>query len=94
MDIRTNVKAEIEDLQQRISSLKKKGPFLQGIRVERVPAGGTASKKAQNDCKYARLRAGRGNLLDNSKKSGVVHREVTLPSECLNERLRDRLQRA
>ena len=72
MDVRTNVKTEIEDLRQQISSLKAKGLFLQNTRVERTPAGGTASKKAQNECKYARLRTGRNNLLDNGKKSKYI----------------------
>ncbi|MGB7250223.1 MAG: hypothetical protein WBC73_14895 [Phormidesmis sp.] len=72
MDIRTNVKIEIEALQQQISSLREKGPFLQNTRVERTPAGGTASKRAKDECKYARLRTGRGNLLDNGKKSKYI----------------------
>jgi len=72
MDIRTSIKAEIEDLQQKISSLKEKGPFLQNVRVEKTPAGGTASKKAQNESKYARLRTGKNNLLDNGKKSKYI----------------------
>ena len=69
MDIRASIKAEIEDLQHQVLSLKEKGPFLQDVRVERTSAGGTASKNAKNNGKYARLRAGQGNLLDNGKKS-------------------------
>ena len=72
MDIRTNTKTEIETLQQQLLSLKEKGPFIQGARVERTPAGGTASKKAQNECKYARLRVGKGKLLDNGKRSKYI----------------------
>ena len=53
MDIRTDVKTEIEALQQQILSIKEKGPFLQDTRVERTPAGGTASREAKSECKYA-----------------------------------------
>lgn len=72
MDIRTNIKAEIKSLQQQLSSTKEKGPFLLNTRVERTPAGGTASKKAKDECKYARLRTGKGNLLENGKKSKYI----------------------
>lgn len=72
MDIRTNVKTEIESLQQQLSSMKKKGPFLLNTRVERTPAGGTASREAKSECKYARLRTGKGNLLENGKKSKYI----------------------
>ena len=72
MDIRTGIKTEIEDLQRQILSIKEKGPFLQNVRVEQTAAGGTASKKAQSNVKYARLRAGQGKLLDNGKKSKYI----------------------
>lgn len=72
MDIRISIKAEIKDLQKQVLSLKKKGPFLQDVRVERTSAGGTASKKAQSNGKYGRLRAGQGKLLDNGKKSKYI----------------------
>ena len=72
MDIRKHIQTEIKDLQQQILVLKEKGPFLQGVRIERTAAGGTASKEAQKDCKYARLRAGKGKLLDNGKKSKYI----------------------
>lgn len=67
MDIRTDIKTEIEALQQQILSIKEEGSFLQNTRVERTPAGGTASLEAKNECKYARLRTGKGNLLSNGK---------------------------
>ena len=72
MDIRTDVKTEIEALHQQILSIKEKGPFLQNTRVERTPAGGTASREAKSECRYARLRTGRGNLLNNGKKSKYI----------------------
>lgn len=72
MDIRTDVKTEIESLQQQILSIKEKGPFLLNTRVERTPGGGTASREAKNECKYARLRTGKGNLLENGKKSKYI----------------------
>lgn len=72
MDIRTDIKSEIEALQQQILSIKQRGPFLQNTRVEKTPAGGTASREAKNECKYARLRTGRRNLLENGKKSKYI----------------------
>lgn len=72
VDVRTDIKTELKDLEEQISSIKKQGPFLQGVRVERTAAGGTASRKAQGECKYARLRAGKGRLLDNGKKSKYI----------------------
>jgi len=72
MDTRNRIKVELEALQEQLVELKAQGPFLTGIRVERTPAGGTASQKAQNECKYARLRAGKGKLLDNGKKSKYI----------------------
>ncbi|MEX0272287.1 hypothetical protein AB3R30_24530 [Leptolyngbyaceae cyanobacterium UHCC 1019] len=66
----------INDLQSQLSSLeteleavKGTGDYLVGVRIERSPAGGSASIAAKETCKYARLRAGRGKLLPNGKKS-------------------------
>lgn len=68
--------SSLEDLQQQLRSceaelktLKGSGDYLIGVRVERATAGGSASKAAKETCKYARLRAGRGKLLPNGKKS-------------------------
>ena len=72
VDARRRVEAEIEGLEERLVKLKAQGEFLTGVRVERTAAGGTASKKSQDECKYARLRAGRGRLLDNGKKSKYI----------------------
>lgn len=72
MDARTRTKTEIEDLRRQLNKLKEQGPFLKGVRVERTAAGGTASQKAQEECKYARLRSGRGKLLDNGQKSKYI----------------------
>ncbi|MGB3767738.1 MAG: hypothetical protein WA947_14375 [Phormidesmis sp.] len=72
MDARGRVKTELEKLQEQLAELKARGPFLSGVRVERTPAGGTASQNAQSECKYARLRAGKGKLLDNGKKSKYI----------------------
>lgn len=72
MDIREHIKAEIEELEEQLTGLKAQGAFLSGVRVELTPAGGTASQKAQGECKYARLRAGKGKLLDNGKKSKYI----------------------
>ena len=72
MDARERVKAEIEELEENLKATKAQGEFLVGVRVERTAAGGTASQKAQEECKYARLRAGKGKLLDNGKKSKYI----------------------
>ena len=66
------IKTEIENLQQQLLDLKDQGPFLTGVRVERTAAGGTASRESKAECKYARLRAGKGKLLDNGKKSKYI----------------------
>ncbi|NET37311.1 MAG: hypothetical protein F6K19_35690 [Cyanothece sp. SIO1E1] len=52
--------------------LKAAGDYLQGLRLERSPAGGNASMNAKLACKYARLRAGRGKTLRNGKKSQYI----------------------
>ncbi|PSB32064.1 hypothetical protein [Stenomitos frigidus] len=56
-------------LEAELAALKEAGDYLIGVRIERSPAGGSASKAAKEECKYARLRAGRGKLLPNGKKS-------------------------
>lgn len=68
--------SSLKDLQQQLRSyeaeletIKRSGDHLIGVRVERATAGGSASKAAKEECKYARLRAGRGKLLPNGKKS-------------------------
>ena len=72
MDIRPDIRTELESLEQQILSIKRQGPFLQNIRVERTAAGGTASRESKTECKYARLRTGRGKLLDNGRKSKYI----------------------
>jgi cell division protein FtsB len=69
----------LQSLQQRLAALeaqivglKQEGHYLIGVRLERSAAGGTASQSAKEDLKYARLRAGRGKLLPNGKKSMYV----------------------
>ncbi|EDX83462.1 hypothetical protein S7335_642 [Synechococcus sp. PCC 7335] len=71
MNVCERIAKEIEDLQQQLDELKARD-YLTGVRVERTPAGGTASSNAKNECKYARLRAGKGKLLDNGKKSKYI----------------------
>ncbi|MBM0744933.1 hypothetical protein JOY44_25780 (plasmid) [Phormidium sp. CLA17] len=56
-------------LEAELETLKGMGDYLIGVRIERSPAGGSASTAAKETCKYARLRAGRGKLLPNGKKS-------------------------
>ena len=72
MDVCKQLQIEINTLKDQISLIREKGPFLQGVRLERTAAGGTASIESRESCKYARLRAGKGKLLDNGKKSKYV----------------------
>lgn len=72
MDARDHVKAEIKELQEKLTELKAQGGFLTDVWVERTAAGGTASQKSKGECKYARLRAGKGKRLDNGKKSKYI----------------------
>lgn len=61
-----------QDLESQIEAIKQEGEFLTGVRLERSPAGGTASQEAKETSKYARLRSGRGKLLPNGKKSMYI----------------------
>ena len=68
--------ASVEELRRQLAavegqleSIKNAGDYLIGVRIERSPAGGSASQGAKEACKYARLRAGKGKLLPNGKKS-------------------------
>lgn len=72
MDARKHIKTEIKELKEQLTELKTQGPFLSGVRVELTPAGGTASQRAQGECKYARLRVGKGKCLENGKKSQYI----------------------
>ncbi len=66
------LRQEQQNLQDQIEQLLQSGDCLQGVRLEFTPAGGTASDQAKQSCKYARLRAGRGKILDNGKKSKYI----------------------
>ncbi|MBF2027658.1 MAG: hypothetical protein IGS48_12955 [Oscillatoriales cyanobacterium C42_A2020_001] len=67
-----NLQRRISTLEAEIEAIKQEGEYLLGVRLERSPAGGTASINAKEECKYARLRSGRGKLLPNGKKSMYV----------------------
>lgn len=66
------LQAKLNALQTEASRIRSEGECLQGVRLERSPAGGTASGKSQTNCKYGRLRAGKGKLLSNGSKSQYV----------------------
>ncbi|MEO1351036.1 MAG: hypothetical protein AAFW84_19890 [Cyanobacteria bacterium J06635_15] len=72
MSLLEQVQSELASLEEQAAELYHQGDHLQGVRLEKTPAGGTASINAKLDCKYARLRAGRGKLLPNGKKSQYV----------------------
>ncbi len=64
-----HLQRQLAVLEEQVLAIKQVGNYLIGVRIERSPAGGTASVAAKETCKYARLRAGRGKLLPNGKKS-------------------------
>jgi hypothetical protein len=66
------LETERAKLEARLKDIQDEGEVLVGVRLDRSAAGGTATKQ---DCKYARLRAGRGKLLPNGKQSQYVKLE-------------------
>lgn len=64
-----DLQSQLSALEAELSVLKAAGDYLIGVRIERSPAGGSASMAAKQSSKYARLRAGRGKILPNGKKS-------------------------
>lgn len=67
-----NLQQQLATVEAQIAAVKQEGDYLIGVRLERSAAGGTASQSAKAELKYARLRAGRGKLLPNGKKSMYV----------------------
>ncbi|MGI0484164.1 hypothetical protein ACN4EK_01935 [Pantanalinema rosaneae CENA516] len=64
-----SLQQQLVQLEAKLAALQDQGDYLVGVRIERTPAGGSASIAAKASCRYARLRAGRGKLLPNGKKS-------------------------
>lgn len=64
-----SLQQQLVQLETQLATLQEQGDYLIGVRIERTPAGGSASIAAKATCRYARLRAGRGKLLPNGKKS-------------------------
>jgi hypothetical protein len=67
-----DLRRQLATLEGQVAAIKQAGNYLSGVRIERSPAGGTASVAAKETCRYARLRAGRGKLLPNGKKSQYI----------------------
>ncbi|MGP1371782.1 MAG: hypothetical protein ACTS3T_03070 [Almyronema sp.] len=67
----SELEQELATLEAQAAEIHKIG-YLQGVRLEKSPAGGTASLKAKQESRYGRLRAGRGKLLDNGKRSQYI----------------------
>ena len=63
--------SELEALSSEIQRIKQQD-YLQGVRLEYAPGGGTCGTGAKRVCKYARLRCGKGKVLPNGKKSRYV----------------------
>ena len=72
MNSLSQLKAQLADLEKQATQIRVSGECLTGLRLEKSGAGGTASGKSQTDCKYGRLRAGKGKLLPNGSKSQYV----------------------
>ncbi|PZV12675.1 MAG: hypothetical protein DCF22_11965 [Leptolyngbya sp.] len=66
------LKAKLATLETQVAAIRGSGECLQGVRLEKAAAGGSASSKSQSDYKYGRLRCGKGNLLPNGQKSQYV----------------------
>ncbi|WP_458652037.1 hypothetical protein [Sivoneniella epilithica] len=64
--------AKLNALLTKATEIRESGECLQGVRLERAAAGGTASKQSQETYKYARLRCGKGKALANGSKSQYV----------------------
>ena len=73
--MRTSKAAQAEErtaILSRIVEIRAEGEVLEGCRLDFNSPGGTASKGAKTNLKYAQLRSGRGKLLSNGKKSLYV----------------------
>ncbi len=66
------LQAELTRLEARATEIRSEGGCLIGVRLERSPSGGNASKRAKAESKYARLRIGKGGTLPNGRKSQYV----------------------
>lgn len=66
------LQAKLNALLSEAMEIRESGECLQGVRLESAAAGGTASGKSQTNCKYGRLRSGKGKLLPNGSKSQYV----------------------
>jgi hypothetical protein len=66
------LKAQLATLETQAAAIRGSGDCLQGLRLEKAAAGGTASEKSISNYKYGRLRAGKGKLLSNGQKSQYV----------------------
>lgn len=66
------LKAQLATLETQATAIRGSGECLQGVRLERAAAGGSASIKSQQNYKYGRLRAGKGKLLPNGAKSQYI----------------------
>jgi hypothetical protein len=86
MSVGRDLKTHLSALEAELAALKGSGDYLIGVRIERSPAGGSASIAAKETCKYARLRAGKGKLLPNGKKSLYIPLEKIAQYEAACDR--------
>lgn len=66
------LRQQLDSLLTEATRIRSEGECLQGFRLERAAAGGTASKQSQEAYKYARLRCGKGKALTSGSKSRYV----------------------
>ena len=66
------LRSRLAELELSVKELKVSGECLQGVRLEKSRPGGTASINSKANQQYARLRAGKGKVLSNGKKSRYV----------------------
>lgn len=72
------LQAKLKLLQTEAAQIRAEGDCLQGVRLEKAAAGGTASKGSQSIYKYARLRCGKGKLLPGGMRSKYIPlKEIT-----------------
>lgn len=71
----SRLRSRLAELEASVKSLKSRGECLQGVRLEKSTPGGTASINSNATQQYARLRAGKGKVLPNGKRSRYVPKD-------------------
>lgn len=80
-----DIHAEIKRLEALAAEIRGQ-VYLQGCRLERATAGGTASGSGRSEARYARLRSSKGGLLPNGAKSQYISLQQIPETEAAIER--------